>query len=85
MNTPNSSNNEGQDKSWKNRGTKSWKMVEQILERGDHGEEFKRDFVLYIILICIIRSMNGDCFFLILKSLMDVNQVPNYNWCAYLI
>ncbi|KAJ8443038.1 LOW QUALITY PROTEIN: hypothetical protein Cgig2_030241 [Carnegiea gigantea] len=50
-------------------------MVDQILQRGDHGEECKRDFVLYIISTYIIGSMNGDCFFRILKSLVDVNQI----------
>ena len=39
-------------------------MVKQILQRGDHGEEFKRDFVLYIISTCIIRSMYSDCLFI---------------------
>ncbi|KAJ8449238.1 hypothetical protein Cgig2_021702 [Carnegiea gigantea] len=60
------------------------KMVKQILERGDHGEEFKRDFVLYIISTCIIGSMNVDYFFKILKLLMDMYKVTfiiaiNYN------
>ncbi|KAJ8433842.1 hypothetical protein Cgig2_028159 [Carnegiea gigantea] len=31
------------------------------------------------------KSMNGDCFFRILKLLMDVKQMPNYNWCADLL
>ncbi|KAJ8437301.1 LOW QUALITY PROTEIN: hypothetical protein Cgig2_006405 [Carnegiea gigantea] len=47
------------------------KMVEQILHRGDHGKELERDYVLYIILRCIIGSMNGNCFFRTLKSLVD--------------
>ncbi|KAJ8426863.1 hypothetical protein Cgig2_008658 [Carnegiea gigantea] len=61
------------------------KMVDRILDRGDHGDEFKRDFVLYIISTCIIGSMNGDCFFRILNSLVDVNQIVEYNWCAFLL
>ncbi|KAJ8451709.1 hypothetical protein Cgig2_018343 [Carnegiea gigantea] len=61
------------------------KMVDRILDRGDHGDEFKRDFVLYIISTCIIGSMNGDCFFRILKSLVDVNEIVKYNWCAFLL
>ncbi|KAJ8436056.1 hypothetical protein Cgig2_017524 [Carnegiea gigantea] len=35
--------------------TKVRKMVEKILERGDHGEEFQRDFVLHIISTGIVR------------------------------
>ncbi|KAJ8436049.1 hypothetical protein Cgig2_017517 [Carnegiea gigantea] len=46
-------------------------MVEKILERGDHGEEFKRDFILHIISTSIIRGMDDDYFFQTLKLLMD--------------
>ncbi|KAJ8435402.1 hypothetical protein Cgig2_009653 [Carnegiea gigantea] len=38
------------------------KMVDRILDRGDHGDKFKRDF-----------------------SLVDVNQIVKYNWCAFLL
>ncbi|KAJ8436057.1 hypothetical protein Cgig2_017525 [Carnegiea gigantea] len=65
--------------------TKVGKMVEKILERGDHGEEIQRDFVLHIISTTIIRSMNGDCFVGTLKLFMDMNQIPDYNWHAYLL
>ncbi|KAJ8433176.1 hypothetical protein Cgig2_023820 [Carnegiea gigantea] len=34
------------------------KIVEQILEGGDHEEEIKRDFVLYMILTFILRELN---------------------------
>ncbi|KAJ8434394.1 hypothetical protein Cgig2_014241 [Carnegiea gigantea] len=61
------------------------KIVDRILDGGDHGDEFKRDFVLYIISTCIIGSMNDDCFFRILKSLVDVNEIVKYNWCAFLL
>lgn len=60
-------------------------MATKILERGDHAEELQRDFVLNIILTTIIRSMDVDSFFRTLKLLMDVNQVPDYNWRAYLL
>ncbi|KAJ8439024.1 LOW QUALITY PROTEIN: hypothetical protein Cgig2_028470 [Carnegiea gigantea] len=61
------------------------KMVDQILQRGDHGDEFRRDFVLYIISTCILGSINGDYFFGVLKSLVDVDQIVKYNWCAFLL
>ncbi|KAJ8446933.1 hypothetical protein Cgig2_026431 [Carnegiea gigantea] len=70
---------------WNLSRTKVGKMVDRILDRGDHGDEFKRDFVLYIISTYIIGSMNGDCFFRILKSLVDVNEIVKYNWCAFLL
>ncbi|KAJ8436051.1 hypothetical protein Cgig2_017519 [Carnegiea gigantea] len=61
LNTPNPSNNGGQGT------TKVGKMVEKIVERGDHGEQFQRDFVLHIISTSMIRSMNNDYFFRTLK------------------
>ena len=60
-------------------------MAKKILDRGDHGEELQRDFVLNIILTTIIRSMDVDSFFRTLALLMAVNQVPDYNWRAYLL
>ncbi|KAJ8436046.1 hypothetical protein Cgig2_017514 [Carnegiea gigantea] len=39
--------------------TKVRKMVEKILERGDHGEEFQRDFVLHIISTSIPYIFGG--------------------------
>jgi len=52
--------------------TKVGKMAQKVLEKGHHGEEFQRDFVMRIILTCVIRCMNGDYFFRILTLLMDV-------------
>ncbi|KAJ8436041.1 hypothetical protein Cgig2_017509 [Carnegiea gigantea] len=79
MSIPNSSNNGGQ-------GTaKVGKIAEKIIEKEDHGEEFQRDFVLHIIPMCIIKRMNGDCFFTILKLLIDVNKISIYNWHACLL
>ncbi|KAJ8428344.1 hypothetical protein Cgig2_002757 [Carnegiea gigantea] len=45
-------------------------MVEQILQRGDYGEEFKRDFVLYVY----YQKHERLIFVIILKLLVDVNQ-----------
>ncbi|KAJ8436048.1 hypothetical protein Cgig2_017516 [Carnegiea gigantea] len=49
-------------------------MAEKILERGDHGEEFQRDFVHHIISTSIIRSMDNDCLFRTLKLFMDLTK-----------
>ncbi|KAJ8436044.1 hypothetical protein Cgig2_017512 [Carnegiea gigantea] len=62
------------------RTTKVGKMVEKTLERGDHGEEFQRDFMLHIISTCIIWGMNSDSMCRILKSVRDADQTLDYNW-----
>jgi len=61
------------------------RRLKGIRENRDSGGEFKRDFVMHIISTSIISNINGNDFFNILKLLMDVNEIPVYNWCAYLL
>ena len=80
MNTPTSLDNGGQRVFLEERGQeKLRRWLKKILEKGDRGGGFRRDFVMHIISACIINIINGDCFFTILKLLMDVNQTPVYN------
>ena len=60
-------------------------MADVILEHGVHGPEFIIDFIIYSISTCIIENANGTCHFLVLKYLRNVNEIHNYNWCAYVI
>ncbi|KAJ8438361.1 hypothetical protein Cgig2_015288 [Carnegiea gigantea] len=60
-------------------------MDEIILERGEHGADFKRDFVVYAISTCIMGNANGTCHFRILKYLLHVDRIHNYSWCGYVI
>ncbi|XP_031124294.1 uncharacterized protein LOC116027004 [Ipomoea triloba] len=93
------------------RGAITTSMPVQILKRGDHGDMFKRDFVLFIVsgdmfkrdfvlfivsgdmfkrdfVLFIVSTMlcghqDRCCNFRILKSLIDLDQIKTYNWCAY--
>jgi len=38
-------------------------MDETILECGEHGADFKRDFVVYAISTCVMGNANGTCHF----------------------
>ena len=58
-------------------------MPGQILERRDHGDMFKRDFVLYIVSAMLCGHQDRCCNFRILKSLINVDQIKTFNWCAY--
>ncbi|KAJ8429927.1 LOW QUALITY PROTEIN: hypothetical protein Cgig2_017977 [Carnegiea gigantea] len=60
-------------------------MHEVILERGGHRHEFITDLLAYAISTCIVRNANGTCHFPILKYLHNLNEIHNYNWCAYVI
>ncbi|KAJ8445809.1 hypothetical protein Cgig2_027890 [Carnegiea gigantea] len=58
-------------------------MDDVIIERGGHGHEFIIDFIIYAISTCIVANANGTCHFRMLKYLCSVNEIRNYNWCAY--
>ncbi|XP_031094307.1 uncharacterized protein LOC115998789 [Ipomoea triloba] len=58
-------------------------MPGQILKRGDHGDMFKRDFVLFIVSAMLCGHQDRCCNFRILKSLINLDQIKTYNWCAY--
>ncbi|KAJ8434149.1 hypothetical protein Cgig2_000869 [Carnegiea gigantea] len=71
--------------SWRSRwgispgGPKIGKMHDGILDRGDHGDEFKRDFVVHVISTCIEGNENGDAYFKILKPLGNVADIINFD------
>ncbi|KAJ8427703.1 hypothetical protein Cgig2_008293 [Carnegiea gigantea] len=51
----------------------------------DHGDEVKRDFIVYVISTCIKGNQNGDAYFMILKSFGNVTDIINFDWCEYVI
>ncbi|KAJ8429967.1 hypothetical protein Cgig2_032092 [Carnegiea gigantea] len=56
-----------------------------ITKHGGHGPVFIIDFIIYVISTCIIRNANGTCHFRVLNNLRNMNEIHNYNWCAYVI
>ncbi|KAJ8420308.1 hypothetical protein Cgig2_028058 [Carnegiea gigantea] len=56
-----------------------------IIERGGHGVEFVLDFIIYAISTYITGNANGTCHFCVLNNLRIVNEILQYNWCAYVI
>ena len=60
-------------------------MDEIILDRGGDGPKFVIDFIIYVIPTYIIRNLNWNFHFRLLKYLQNMDEIQNYNWCAYLI
>lgn len=58
-------------------------MPEEIVKRGDHGDEFKRDFVVLVVSSLIKGSKTRISNYKILYSIADVNTIKDLNWCAY--
>lgn len=57
-------------------------LANGIVEKGDHGEMFKRDFMLLTISTLLkgnqTRQTNHKMF-----SLINVDEIRNFNWCSF--
>ena len=60
-------------------------MGEELLKRGDYEDEFKRDFVVFLVSSMIKGHQSRKANYKILLSLIDVNQIKNLNWCHFTI
>ncbi|XP_019183751.1 PREDICTED: uncharacterized protein LOC109178669 [Ipomoea nil] len=58
-------------------------MPDEIVRRADHGDEFKRDFVVFAVSSMLPGNTTRYSKYRILNSLIDVDMIKEYNWCAY--
>ncbi|XP_019158292.1 PREDICTED: uncharacterized protein LOC109155019 [Ipomoea nil] len=59
------------------------KMGDVIVKRGDYGDEFKRGFMVLTV-SCMMRGFQTRrCNHKILNSLVNVDEIKEYNWCNY--
>ena len=58
-------------------------MGKKIVARGDYGDDFKRDFVVFIVSSIVKGHQDRKSNYKILYSLMNVNEIRNCNWCLY--
>nr|GMC89498.1 uncharacterized protein LOC109179062 [Ipomoea batatas] len=59
-------------------------LSEGLGERKDHGDMFKRDFVVFVISSLFKGHAKWTSNFKLLYSLIDVNNIKNLNWCGYI-
>ena len=62
---------------------KSGEMVEMICNQVDGGEEFKRNFIVFVVSTCISRNQRGEVNHLVLDALLDLSKVTELNWARY--
>ena len=62
---------------------KSGKMVEMVCSQVDGGEEFKRNFIVFVVSSCINGNQRGEVNCLVLDSLLDLSKVRELNWARY--
>ncbi|CAI9107471.1 OLC1v1006830C1 [Oldenlandia corymbosa var. corymbosa] len=56
-----------------------------IAGRKDFGDDFKRDFVVFVVSTSLHGNTTSRITMNILKSLVNINEVTQYNWCQYVI
>ncbi|CAI9115144.1 OLC1v1015981C1 [Oldenlandia corymbosa var. corymbosa] len=56
-----------------------------IASRKDFGDDFKRDFLDFVVSTFLHGNTTSRITMNILKSLVNINEVTQYNWCQYVI
>ncbi|CAI9104609.1 OLC1v1003315C1 [Oldenlandia corymbosa var. corymbosa] len=56
-----------------------------IASRKDFGDDFKRDFLVFVVSTFLHGNTTSRITMNILKSLVNINEVKQYNWCQYVI
>lgn len=60
-------------------------MVSMMVSQVDAGDDFKRNFVVYVVLTCLYGNQHGEANCLILNSLVDLSTVSQMNWANYTV
>ncbi|KAJ8434535.1 hypothetical protein Cgig2_004301 [Carnegiea gigantea] len=58
--------------------SKHGEMIEMMESQIDGGEEFKRNFIIFIVPTCLRRNQRGGVNYLILNTLLDLGKVTPY-------
>ncbi|XP_019190269.1 PREDICTED: uncharacterized protein LOC109184697 [Ipomoea nil] len=59
------------------------KMPDEIIRRGDHGDAFKRDFVVFAVSSLLRGNTGRYANYRVLKSLLNIRAISRLNWCRY--
>lgn len=58
-------------------------LCDGILAMKEHGDMFKRDFVVFVVSTMLKGHTNRSSNFKVLYSLINVDKIKEYNWCRY--
>ncbi|XP_019176446.1 PREDICTED: uncharacterized protein LOC109171821 [Ipomoea nil] len=59
------------------------KMPDEIIRRGDHGDAFKRDFVVFAVSSLLRGNTGRYANYRVIKSLLNIRSISRLNWCKY--
>ncbi|KAJ8424215.1 hypothetical protein Cgig2_033099 [Carnegiea gigantea] len=61
------------------------RMLEFILANKDRGENFKRNFIIYLVNYLFNGSKSCYCNKSVLKYIKDMNQIASLDWCQFVL
>lgn len=69
------------------RGGPRYKALLDACFKGDriYGDEFKRYFIMYVVSTFLNGVKGYECKYKVMKSLIHVDHIQQYNWCEYVL
>ncbi|KAK9740409.1 hypothetical protein RND81_03G033100 [Saponaria officinalis] len=58
-------------------------IIAKIKQQRDGGEDFKRNFIVYIVSTFLGEVKSSIASLKMLKTLTNVDDIPHYNWCEF--
>ncbi|KAK9750031.1 hypothetical protein RND81_02G168100 [Saponaria officinalis] len=60
-------------------------LVHHLVKQEDGGDLFKINWVVLVVYLLIQNTQKPNANFHVLKSLMSVDEIPQYNWCEFVL
>ncbi|KAK9676018.1 hypothetical protein RND81_11G048400 [Saponaria officinalis] len=60
-------------------------LVHHLVNQEDGGDLFKINWVVLVVSFLIQNTQKPNANFHVLKSLMSVDEIPQYNWCEFVL
>ncbi|KAK9705619.1 hypothetical protein RND81_07G071300 [Saponaria officinalis] len=60
-------------------------LVHHLVDQEDGGNLFKINWVVLVVSLLIQNTQTPNANFHVLKSLMSVDEIPQYNWCEFVL
>lgn len=70
---------------WAGALTKMHQVLSQMKNQRQEGDMFKRNFTVYVITTLVRRQQTWKVNHFVLKSLVDLKEVKDLNWCEFTI
>jgi len=62
---------------------KCGELIEMIQGQVDGCEDFRRNFIMFVVSTCLCGNQSGEANYMILNALVDLSQMTQLNWAQY--